>query len=678
MNAAAPGDRLSDSTVEQKLLCPASLRAFMTQPTPPTPGSRILLLAGTIVVVAALYFAQQVLIPIALALLISFLLTPLVMVLERWGLPRIPAAMTVVVLACGVIGGMGWMMTRQVTDLAAKLPTYRDNIEHKISLIHGSTRGVLSNAAQTLQSINRELASTRPTSQPTTTAAAQTADPADPTAATGSPAQRDAAPHSGTRDNPMMVETVEPPPTASTLVLQTFGPLFDPLAKAFVVIVLVIFILLRREDLRDRIICLIGQGRVSLTTKAMDDAAGRVSRYLLMQTIINGTYGLGAGIGLYFIGVPNAALWGLLAAALRFIPYLGPWLGASLPIFISLAAFDTWTPPILTMGMFIVLEFTTNMILEPWLYGASTGVSPLAVLVAAVFWAWLWGGIGLLLATPLTVCLVVLGKYVPQLEFLNILLGDEPVFDPKTRYYQRLSAGDVEEAQEVAEEILETQSPLQLYDQVLLPALGMAQSDYRQGTLDDQRMALLRRSVREQLDELEEAVEEPTPQQQQQSSAAERRKGITIFCLPARDESDELTGLALGQLLRQNGYTVQVPAHTALAGEMVQEVLQSKADIVCICALPPVAMSHARYLYKRLKAQSPQLKILVGLWTSKKDPAKSATLMRLTDTQVVTHFEGALQHIHQLAQPLLLRETHPAEITPQPSAGAGTEPFGAL
>jgi predicted PurR-regulated permease PerM len=255
-----------------------------------------------------------------------------------------------------------------------------------------------------------------------------------------------------------------------------FGTVLNGLALVAIVVVLVVFFLIRRDDLRDRFIRLIGKSQVNVTIQMLEDAGTRVSRYLLMLLFINATYGIAAGIGLYFIGLPNAVLWGILATTLRFIPYLGPWLAAAMPIGLAMAISTGWVPPLLAIGLFVVLELLSNNVMEPWLYGKTTGVSVVAVLVAAVFWTWLWGIVGLLLATPLTVCLLVIGKHVPQLSFLDVLLGNEPVFAPARRVYQRLVAGDQEEAVELVEAACGDQSLVQVYDTMLISALALAET----------------------------------------------------------------------------------------------------------------------------------------------------------------------------------------------------------
>jgi predicted PurR-regulated permease PerM len=293
---------------------------------------------------------------------------------------------------------------------------------------------------------------------------------------------------SGTR--PYAVRVVSSPASPLEVFRGAFGTVLGGLALVGIVVVLVVFFLIRRDDLRDRFIRLIGKSQVNVTIQMLEDAGTRVSRYLLMLCVINATYGIAVGIGLYFIGLPNAVLWGILATTLRFIPYLGPWLAAAMPIGLAMAISTGWVAPLLAIGLFVVLELLSNNVMEPWLYGKSTGVSVVAVLVAAVFWTWLWGIVGLLLATPLTVCLLVIGKHVPQLSFLDVLLGNEPVFAPARRVYQRLVAGDQEEAAELVEAACGNQPLVQVYDTMLISALALAETHWQRGELDEGRHQL--------------------------------------------------------------------------------------------------------------------------------------------------------------------------------------------
>jgi methylmalonyl-CoA mutase cobalamin-binding subunit len=490
-----------------------------------------------------------------------------------------------------------------------------------------------------------------------------------------------------------------------------FGTLLEILGTAGIVVVFVIFFLVRREDLRDRFIRLVGHGQMTVTTQALDDAARRVSQYLAMQLAINVSFGVPVAIGLWLIGVPNVLLWGLLATALRFIPYIGAWIAACMPIGLALAISPGWRVPLMAVGLFLALELLINNVVEPWLYGSRTGVSPVAVIVAALFWAWLWGGIGLVLATPLTACLVVIGKYVPGLSFLNVLLGDGPVFDPPTRVYQRLLASDHEEAMELVEEYLKTKPLVQLYDDVLTPALVLAEHDRHRGELDEQREQYVYATLKEMIDELGErhadgneiASSAPTLNAREtdaevpmasapisgsqssdersraehlsrhrsngkqacmasnESGAVNRHGGATnaerrVLCLPARDDADEIAATMLAQLLERQGWQAEAVSVTALASEMLERVAEREADVVCISATPPAAVTHARYLCKRLRARFPEARVVVGLWHGHYNLDKAKQRIACGDTvRVVTSFADAIEVAHVLMQNILLQ-----------------------
>ena len=469
---------------------------------------------------------------------------------------------------------------------------------------------------------------------------------------------------------PLPVEIVEPALTPLQMLGETLRALAEPLATAGIVIVLVIFMLLQREDLRDRIIRLVGGGQLRLTTTALDDAARRISRYLGAQAIVNGTYGIAVGIGLWLIGLyfapesgfPNWALWGLLAAIIRFIPYVGPWIGAALPILLAALVFEGIAPLVTTAAYFVVLELWSNNLMEPWLYGASTGLSATAVIVSAVFWTWLWGPIGLILATPLTTCLVVLGKHVPQMRFLDILLGDAPVLDPPARIFQRLLAMDQEEASELLDEFEETMSVQELFENVLLPALAMAEADRHANQLDEHRQKFIHTAMRDLIDEINDAVRAERVRQQAEDTVEMARSGqpiprtsagkpVRVLCLPANDEADEIVGIMLQHLLNLRGYDARTMPAGVLASEMLQQVEADHPPVVVISALPPSATARARYLCKRLTGQTADQRMIVGLWTVKSDLKRARErLACVTEVQLVTTLNDAITQIHQVTQ----------------------------
>ena len=378
-------------------------------------------------------------------------------------------------------------------------------------------------------------------------------------------------------------------------------PVLGPLASALVVIVIAIFMLIAGADLRDRLIHLVGRGRLRVTTQALDEVTQRISRYLRAQLLLNASFGLAIAVGLYFIGIPNAVFWGLLGMVLRFLPYIGPWLAAAFPVALSIAIFESWKEPLLTVGLFVAFELVTNSV-EPWLYGATTEISPLAVIVSALFWTWLWGGVGLVLATPLTVCLAVAGKYLPDLAFLNLLMGDKPSIDPGDRLYQRLLALNEEEACEFVERHAREQTTLAAFDEAVLPALRSIEADFRSGVLSDVARADACQILRQIIDDLAEP------------RAASDGTTAPILCIPASHEGDELAALMLAQVLAESGVAATVFSSKLLAAESVAQAAALAPSIVCISSLPPVSTIAARALCKRLRAQLPSARILVGLW----------------------------------------------------------------
>jgi hypothetical protein len=392
------------------------------------------------------------------------------------------------------------------------------------------------------------------------------------------------------------------------------------LATAGLVLVLVIFMLLKHADLRNRLIALAGYGQMTLATKALDEAGQRISRYLLMQSLINGSFGLAVGLGLFLIGMPYAVLWGFLAAALRFIPYVGPAVSALLPIALSLAVFPGWVQPLMVVGLIILLELASNMFMEPLLYGQSAGVSAVALLVAIAFWTWLWGPVGLLLATPMTVCVGVLGKYVPQLKFVGVLMGDESPLETHTSYYQRLIAKDDDEAAELVDEYLQTHTLDEVYDDLLLPALTSAKRDRGQDALKDEDVQFVVQATR--------AIVEDLGVRQSQTAtlpvdAPELLVGevhvaalppVRIFGCPARDAVDELALLMFRQLLDPTRSALEIVSPDILTAEVLSLIEQQRVGLVCIAALPPGALAPTRYLCKRLRVRFPELKIVVGRW----------------------------------------------------------------
>lgn len=605
---------------------PLSSRPSILPVTTPTRGRFSPL--TLVLTIAVLYLAREVLIPLALAILFSFLLGPAVRKLERRGMWRWAATTLVAGAFFLTFAGVGWIVFNQSLDLAGQLPTYQDNIQQKLTSLRGPAGGSFRRAAKAVENINKNL------QEAGTDAAVEAAAPNTSTnPVTGK--REDSAPP------PVAVKIVEPSFNPSQMLGNILGPVLGPLGTAGIVIVFTIFLLLEAEDLRDRLLHLAGSERLSVTTQAVNDAGKRVSKYLRMQALINTSYGLAVAGGLWAIGVPSAGLWGLLSGCLRFVPFLGVWVATAFPLIISFAAFDKWTPMVETVALFAVLELVVCNVFEPWLFSASTGVSTVAVVVAATFWTWLWGPVGLLLATPLTVCIVVLGRYVPQLEFLHTLLGDTPALPPDSRLYQRLLAFDQEAVAEIADEHLKENTPVDFYDHVLIPALNQAQLDTRQGRLGEDAQAFIRQTTHTLVEELRErprgtfvsGLGAPQTIDSTQGKAATVTAGLAkleepcpvapltvkVVILPARNEADEAAGNMLAHLLALDCIGTAVLSSKLLVQEMLGAVAEHRPALVFISALRPFAVMHARYLSKRLRAQDPSIKIVIGLWDAQKE-----------------------------------------------------------
>ena len=443
-------------------------------------------LAVGVVTVAALYFGREVVVPMALAILLGFALAPLVLLLRRWHLGRVPSVIAVVVLAFLMIVGIGAFVGNQLAHLAGELPGYQTNIAQKIRSLRDTTTkgGVVDRTSAMLSNLNNEI--TKPEEKEGGSVGNQVA----------------ALPRNNQPQDPVPVEIRRPNPSPFLLFQQFAVPLLQPFATAGIVVVFVIFFLLQREDLRDRFIRLAGAGDLRRTTLALDDAASRLSRYLLTQTAINTSFGVLIGTGLWFIDVPHPMLWGILGMLLRFVPYIGPVIAAALPAIVAFAVDPGWAMLLWAIALFLVVELVIGQVIEPWLYGHSTGLSGIAVVVAAAFWTLLWGPVGLLLSTPLTMCLVVLGRHVEQLQFLEVLLGDRPALAPEEAFYQRMLAGDPDEAAHQAEEFLQNKPLAAYYDEVAIGGLTLAQWDVNRGALGHEHRVLIKELVEGVIDNL--------------------------------------------------------------------------------------------------------------------------------------------------------------------------------
>jgi len=564
--------------------------AYISSGTRPRRSSVIALLIAA----AVLYFAKEVLIPVAMAILLSFLLAPAVRRLEQWQLGRAASTLIVALFAFGVVFAIAGFAATQAVSLGAKLPEYRHNIVKKIhALRHPKHEGTIGRAAEAIKDIEKEAAPERP---------------------------------------PIPVK--ESPGTPLEAFTDFVAPVAKPLAMTLAVIIFTILMLLNRENMRERVIALLGPGRIHLMTKAMSEASYRVSRYLMTQLMVNALFGIPFGIALYLIGIPNALLFGLLGMVLRFIPYAGVWIAVAMPAVLAFAISDSWTPVAGTLGVFLVLETLLAYVVEPWLYSKSVGLSPIAIIAAVTFWTWLWGPIGLLLATPLTVCVAVMGRYIPEFGYLNVLLGVEPVLAPEQRFYQRLLALDHDEAEELVENHLTAHGIAATFDDIIVPALTLAEADRRKGALEPARERFVFEHARQIIEELEH-----TPS---------ANAGGPVCLVAAHDDADQVAALMLAKLLP--------PAQTCVMGappraaEIVQTATQKQCKAILISAVPPNAASDAGYLARRLRRQLPDVKIIVGLWSvDGNNGSARERLLKLGVDEVVTRISEAPDVMRQLA-----------------------------
>jgi len=652
-------------------------------------SSPLFLLVVMITVIAALFVAKEILLPIALAVLLSFLLTPLANRIERWRVPRIPSVLIVVGFAFSILAVLGWVVTSQLIELSRELPTHQGRIIAKIKSVT-PTSPTFDRISETVQAVGDQISGgdskdalesksgsdELPVGQSEAALAdatdnekddAQSAESVSPKSALEAIADPQAATNQRKKENAVEVKVVSMPPSPLTQVQTWLGPLVTPLTTAGMVIVLVFFMLLDRENQRNRLIQLFGTANLHTTTEAIHDATQRVGRYLRMQFLINAGYGVAVSMGLWLIGVPSAIMWGVLGFSLRFLPYIGPWIAAIMPILVSLAISDGWTKSILVVGMYVGYELLLNNVAEPMLYGSSVGVSTVGVIISAIFWTWLWGPIGLILAMPMTVCLVVLARYIPSLRFITVLLADQPPLSPAERIYQRLLAFDYNEPLRMARHHLKTFTLMNLYDEVLIPALTLAEQDRHAGLLNAEQDVYVQESAEELIDELGEhaksAAEVLNASNEEHrdppiATAAKSTGGdpptARVLCIPLRDEADELVSRMLAQLLSAEGFHVEASATGTLTSEMVEQVSTSDSDVVIISVLPPIRPSESRLLWRRLRQRYPDLPIIVGYWTGTSQSMSLAQPEQDDASKVVSTLAEALAQIRTTCAQLQL------------------------
>lgn len=537
-----------------------------------------------------LIFAKVLLIPLAFALTLSFLLVPVVAALEKRHVRRPIAVAIVSMFMCIVLLEGGYILSRQVLNIAQTLPGYRENIQKKITALHSSSESSLEAAALMLEDMSGKLIS-KPV------------------------AHGDAMP----------VQVVEPASDQFRSTLELIGTILDPIGRVGIVLIFTIYMLIHREDLRHRLLLVAGMGNINLMTRALEDATTRISQYLVMQFQVNACYGVLFGAGLYGLHVPNATLWGVIAGTLRIVPFVGTLMGMVLPLVLAIAVSSSWWTPALVIALFLVLEMTVANLIEPWLFSERTGISSLALLASAIFWSMLWGWPGLVLSTPLTVCLVVVGRHVPQLAFLHSLLGTNAQLSPAAHMYERLLAMDQEQAFVIAEQYLEGKQLEKLYDSVIIPVLGLAEEDRHRGALDKVRTNFVLLSIGELVARLtnyhqENAVDDKTERTIRINAlTAPLRKEFAVVCLSASDKADELTTVMLTQLLEREGHQTLNLLAEAISDDILAAMSAEKDTVVFISALPPFAFAQARAVCHRVRTQMPENRIVVAMWNSDED-----------------------------------------------------------
>lgn len=582
----------------------------------PAPQRTFYLLGSFALLVALLYWGRPILIPVVLAVLLAFLLTPLVEQFERRGVGRTPAVLLVVFVTVALLGGVVLLLTSQLTELISQLPAHKGKMQQKIADLRGAGKaGPLATVQDFLQEAEQA----------------------------GRPGDKDPAP---------VVRVRAEKQSLSADLSGAVSTFVGPLSSAFAVLVLVMCMLMQREDLRNRIVRLAGRGRVSLTTRALDEVGWRIGRYLLWRSLVNFGFAVAVGFGLALIGVPYPALWGFLAGALRFLPSVGVWLVAPFPFLFALLDAPGWTPPTLVLLLFLTLEFLTGSVVEPWVCGPTVGVAAVPLFVAVLFWSWLWGLTGLLLATPLTVCLAVLGRHIPQLESLGVLLGSRPALDAATRYFQRLLARDRREAAHVAEEYRAEHPLAAVYDQVLVRALYQVKRGRAGGELLEEDEQLILGDTR-QLVEAMRAREPGTPGSDDAPLGDDERAGrarVKILGCPANDPLDELALLMFQHLMAASGWEMQLTGTETFAAQVASLIGQEEPALIVVAALAPGGLPQLLYLCRRLRSRFPHVKIVVGRWglRGRAEPTRNRLLAAGADRATTTLSE-ALDQVTQAA-----------------------------
>jgi predicted PurR-regulated permease PerM len=596
---------------------------------PDTSGTpRLAVLGALILAVACLYWARAVFIPVALAVLATFLLSPVVALVRRIGLHRVAAVVVVMVLTVLLVGGVGWALFSQITALADDLPQYRATISRKIADVQRVGKGgTLQKVEETAQDVMAQLERSTPQAK---------------------------------KPMPVVVSTPNP--------IWRIPGIVEPIGGAIFVLLLVVFMLVQQRELRARVVRLFGSDRLAETTRALDDASERISRYLLTQTALNASFGATIAIGLFFLGLPFALTWGVFAALLRFIPYIGAWAAAAIPVLVSLAVFDGWMKPLLIVGLFAGSEAIIVFVLEPLFFAKSAGVSSIALLISVAFWSWLWGPIGLALAIPLTVCLVVFSHTVKGLEFIGGLVDDDPGLDHHIIFYQRVLAGDDQEAAELVSEAVKADSDLAAYDSILVPALARARHDHKVGQLPPAEYAHVIETTCAVLDR---AIPKAPAPETPSSDTVER---VIIAGCPVSDEADQVVLTILNRLLDKDGYAVQIAPAGALVSEMIAAVEAMNPASIFVSSLEE--SGRARHLVKRLRTACPEIPIIVGGWGQQGSSTLRSDLCAAGADDVVTTLAQARSDLLRLTP--APERASAVDHSPTPSGAAQREAFVAL
>lgn len=609
--------------------------------------SRLWVLALAVIAIAVLYLAKVLFVPLAFAVLIAFLLAPLVGFFERRRLPRTLAALLVLLVFVVILGSIGWVLFSQLVDVANDLPIYRDNITQKLAAIHRPSNSAFGRAVGEIEKLSDQISGDNPESSaplpvPINTKTAK-------------------KPLGSTPERPLQVREV----SRSQWRLGQLGGVVDALAIAMLTTVFTFFVLLQREDLRSRLIRLSGNSNLTTITQAMDDASRRISRYFALQLTVNATYGIIVSVTLYFIGLPYPLVFGGLAALCRFIPYIGWPFAALVPTVLSLAVFQGWTKSLLIVCLFLCMEIVAANYAEPHLYGRHTGLSALAVLVAAAFWTLIWGPVGLILSVPLTVCLVVMGRHVRSLEFLTVMLGDRPQIPTWVCFYQRLLARDEREAAQILETSTSHKPLAEVCDSVMIPALAMSEEDRMHRDLDEPTIRFIRGTIREMIEEL--AFQDVGETENDSAEADPTGDTVNVMCVPVRDETDELAAQMLAQSLEGRGIHASA-APASPVDEILDSAIRDNTKVVVLSGLPPVRISRLNYLYRTLRARNRGLRILAGIWgDAERTSDAKQQLAGGQEIPIVTRMTDAVAEVRSM---LGLEEPAPS-VTDQPDQTSG-------